>query len=132
MAVIESTIMKYQGPTQHCQSNYSSYAAKKNAACDMLILGSLLKSAAMNGLWPPPTHPYTGLTFSDIFSRVRSLEITALCDEQIHSVIGAKPPLAHGLKQSISLQINAVDANMTGLDLNKFKEPKEAVVVDVR
>jgi hypothetical protein len=123
--------MKYQGPSQHCRSAYSSYRAKKNAACDGLILGSLLKSAAMNGLWPPPSHPYTGLTFSVIISRARSLEITALCDEPIHTFTVGQPPPSHGIKQSICLQMDALEANMNGLDLRKLKEPKKGTGMDV-
>jgi hypothetical protein len=120
--------MKYQGPTQHCRSSYSTNRAKKNAACDGLILGSLLKSAAMNCLWPPPPHPYTGLTFSVIVSRARSLDIMALCDDSIHTFTVGQPAPSHGVKQSICSQMDNLEANMNGLDLKRFKEPKEVVM----
>ena len=117
--------MKYQGPTQHCRTFFSGNRVKKNTACDGLILGSLLKSAAMNGLWPPPPHPYTGLTFSGMLTRARMLDVTALCDEPI-STFSAGNIIApsHGVKQSICAQMDTLENNMNGLDLKTFKEPQ--------
>ena len=119
--------MKYQGPMQHCRTFWPGNRIKKNTACDGLILGSLLKSASANGLWPPPSYPYTGHTFSGIITRARLLEITALCEEpfsQYSSGNGNIVP-SHGVKQSICAQMDALEANINGLDLKAFKEPRK-------
>lgn len=115
--------MEYQGPTQHCRTFWNGNRVKKNTACDGLILGSLLKSAAMNGLWPPPPHPYTGFTFSGIITRVRMLEITSMCEEPFSRNENIVP--SHGVKQSICTRMDTLETNMNGLDLRSFKEPKK-------
>lgn len=118
--------MKYQGPALHCRTFFSGNRVKKNTACDGLILGSLLKSAAMNGLWPPPSHPYIGHTFSGIITRARSLEITALCEEPLSTFSTGNGNIvpSHGVKQSICAQMDTLEAGMNGLDLKTFKDPK--------
>ncbi|KAE9378227.1 hypothetical protein N431DRAFT_435400 [Stipitochalara longipes BDJ] len=127
IAVVEYTIMKYQGPAQHCRTFFSGNRVKKNTACDGLILGSLLKSASMNGLWPPPPHPYIGHTFSGIVTRARSLEITAFCEEPLSTFSTGPGNIvpSHGVKQSICAQMDTLEGNMNGLELKTFKEPKK-------
>jgi hypothetical protein len=118
--------MKYQGPMQHCRTFWPVHRVQKNAACDGLILGSLLKSASVNGLWPPPSHPYIGHTFSGIITKARSLEITALCEEPLSQFSSGYVNIvsSHGVKQSICAQMDALEANINGLDLKAFKEPR--------
>jgi hypothetical protein len=56
------------------------------------------------------------------------LEITALCEEplsQFSSGNGNIVP-SHGVKQSICAQMDALEANMNGLDLKTFKEPRKS------
>jgi hypothetical protein len=121
---LQKVIKKYQKPEVNCHSNLSNDATtrmQKNLACDGLVLGSLLKSAAVNELWPIPLPPFEGLRLVDIICKMRSLEPTAICDS-LHNVWtgGKQPSPSHGVKSKIDTQLNALEGQIDGLNLEDF------------
>ena len=90
-----------------------------------MMLGSLLKSAALSGFWPPPIKPYQDVVFSVLAKQMRELKVTALCDSISKVQInGAWPKPAHGLQVLIDEKINELEARLCGLDLKDFVEKK--------
>jgi hypothetical protein len=55
------------------------------------------------------------------------LEITALCEEPFSQYSSGNLNIvpSHGVKQSICAQMDALEANINGLDLKAFKEPRK-------
>ncbi|KAF4629274.1 hypothetical protein G7Y89_g8873 [Cudoniella acicularis] len=86
-----------------------------------IIIGSRLKSAAMNKVSPPPTEPYEGYTFDAVASSIRNLEYMALCDNISQVTInGVNPRAGHGLRDSVEEEMKALEDRLCGLELEDF------------
>jgi len=121
---LQKVIKKYQKAEVNCHSNLSNdptIRLQKNLACDGLVLGSLLKSAAANELWPIPLAPFEGIRLVDIMFKMRSLEPTAICDA-LHNIWsgGKQPSPSHGVKSKIDAQLTALEGRIDGLKLEDF------------
>ena len=53
------------------------------------------------------------------------MDITALCDDSIHTFSVGQPAPSHGVKQSICSQMDSLETGMNGLDLKVFKDPNK-------
>ncbi|TGO20773.1 hypothetical protein BPAE_0267g00130 [Botrytis paeoniae] len=79
--------------------NYDKVASYRRG-CDSMLLGSLIKSAIENGLFPLPASPYTSWSVKSLRDKMELLEASGLCSKFVkttvvqHDVIG-------GLKRSI-------------------------------
>jgi hypothetical protein len=119
--IIARAISKYQGSELICSTSHNP------AACDAIVLGSLIKTLAANGLWPIPEPPYKDITITDVLLKIFKLTIVSLCDES-GSTVGKKliPPAfhsakGHGLRHLLEDEACAIYSNLTGLDLKTFK-----------
>ena len=123
-AVLQEYIDKYQAGPVNCKSTsfrYIEEPTKMNYACDGSILGTLLKSAADNGLWPPTSPPYEGLALRTVMRKAQALNITALCDYlDLGNENECTAELNHGVKVAINGTIKKIKAGL-GLNINKFK-----------
>ena len=121
---VQQKIKKYQGPKIHCKSRHGGQVlAEKNAACDALMLGSLLRGSAAMGIWPAPSPPFSAMSWKSTASRIRDLKVVSVCDEfYSHSTWNPKAPdPSHGVKASILEVIDTLEERMTGLELASFK-----------
>jgi len=122
-AFLTRLIEKYQQDRVICTSGLSTNATRrkrKNLACDSTMLGSLLKSARKNGLWPVPPSPFNGLQVVDLLGKMRALEPVAICDADLINwkfSEGEQPPPSHGVKWSIDSQMNYLEGRVDGLEL---------------
>jgi hypothetical protein len=83
--MMQATIEKYQGPHVQCRSQWEPGSKRegKQATCDAIVLGTLLKGASSIGIWPPPNSTYTNLSWRDTSMKIRNMKITALCEEWV-------------------------------------------------
>ncbi|KAL2071691.1 hypothetical protein VTL71DRAFT_12926 [Oculimacula yallundae] len=99
---------------------------KKINACDGMMFGTLLKSAASAGLYPAPTAPYAGLTVENLARDIRKLEIVSMCDvlprSNRHSY--TFPESTHGQKQYLENQVLNCWSEVEGLDLDLYATPR--------
>lgn len=122
-AIIHHEIDKYQTGPVNCRSSTflcASDSKRLNYACDGAILGTLLKSAADNGLWPPHPPPFAGFTLRMIMRKSQALTITALCD---HLDLGNEAEYTgpnHGVKAAIVSTIKKIKGGL-GLNIKNYK-----------
>ena len=95
----------------------STHPDNARRACDGTILGTLLKSAAEKGLYPPPRPPYEGLTFGDVAFNIMALKISSLCDYK-YKYPGQNE--SHGVSKALSSQAAALYDKLPGLSLSSF------------
>jgi hypothetical protein len=121
--VVGKAIKKYHGPRVHCTSKFGLKETAKNSACDALILGSLLRGALAIGIWPPPSAPFPVMSCNTTIAEIRNLNITAVCDSSITTSTWtpAPPAPSHGVKASITKDMDALGILMGGLELKDFK-----------
>ena len=124
-ALIERTLKRYQGKELLCPRTDSE---DLRSACDAMLLGSLLRSATIQGVWPVPAPPYDNTSFSELADKIENLDVNALCDRISKVKInGEFPQAAHGLKALITQRITALEETLSGLDIDEFKEKKRAM-----
>jgi hypothetical protein len=116
--IVKSFVEQYQGPMPLCDTTALNY--KGRLACDGMMLGTLLKSAAAKGLYPPPESPYPGLTLEGVVSSVRSLEISSYCHQHFGSRHQYGKLVSHNVFEQICWEATAV-GNVSGLNLSDFK-----------
>ena len=96
------------------------------AACDSMLLGSLLKSAISRNLYPMPDPPYAHVSFTTVKRLLRDMPVIALCDNVSKVRIGNDfPRQAHGFQDLILAKTNSLDKRLCGLDLDDFKKGKD-------
>ena len=91
-------------------------------ACDGVVLGSLLKSAAEKSLWPSPKAPYPSLSAKKVLTAIRSVDVISLCGNQFHQANQSHYDRSHGIKESIRILMNNIESSLTGLSLDSFFE----------
>lgn len=110
--VIRDLITKYSGPEIICCQN-------DQFACDLILLGSLVKSSAKIGISPQLKNPYPGMTFKTLAEKIRGMQVLDDCrytkksryDDSIRS---------HRVKDSIETSIQSLEEHMCGLKLESF------------
>ena len=129
-SVLQAQIDDLIGPTNVCNTRdfriflqygkYRNLGDGTNASnCDAMTLGSLLKSANEQGLYPFPAWPYENITLEDLIRRVRGLEVMSLCDATNLGMANDEP--AHGVLSVMGQQVIAISQKLNGLDLEDFK-----------
>jgi hypothetical protein len=114
---LEQTLKKYQSAAQICPKSHST---NHGAACDSMVLGSILRGAAMRGIYPIPMSPYDDMTFNHLSISLFDLEILSYCKLQnasTHSNYGDM----HGVKDSIIKTVEKWDSFLCGLELEDLK-----------
>jgi hypothetical protein len=110
---LEQTLKKYQNAAQVCPQHNMNHAA----ACDAIVLGSILRGVAMRGIYPIPISPYDDMTFNHLSSSLMDLEILSYCD--MPHVYSSRD--RHGVKTSIITTVSKWDTFLCGLDLEDLK-----------
>lgn len=87
-----------------------------NQACDANLLGSLLKSSAVVGIWPRPDVPYHDMAFNSLASQIQKMQILDICTQRnnYHTV-------NHGVKDMIEASLKSVEDQFRGLSLDSFQ-----------
>jgi hypothetical protein len=116
--IVKSFVEQYQGPMPLCDTTILNH--KGRLACDGMMLGTLLKSAAAKGLYPPPEAPYPDVTLEEVISSVRSLELSSYCHQHFGSRHQYGRLVSHNVFEQICWQATAV-GNVSGLNLSDFK-----------
>ena len=117
-ALIDQTIRRYQRAEILC-----GRTDQNNVACDAMLLGTLLKSATVDGLYPAPPSPYKEISFSKLVELARNLKVEALCDRLSRIQINGKyPEPMHGFKARVEEKIKELEERLSGLDIKRFKE----------
>ena len=102
-------------------SNNSWPATLKRSTYDALVLGTLIRGASTIGIWPPPSSPYTNLSWRDTLRNIRGINVTTLCEEGVNNNHWNTHCAAHGVKASIVTELEGFDDGMEGLELAKFQ-----------
>jgi hypothetical protein len=124
-ALIEHTLKRYQKKELLCPRTDGE---DLRSACDAMLLGSLLRSATIQGVWPAPAPPYDNTSFGELADKIENLDVNGLCDKISKVRINGKfPQAAHGLKELITQRITALEETLSGLDIDEFKEKKKAM-----
>ena len=85
-------------------------------SCDANVLGSLLKSSAIIGIWPRPEIPYPGITFTSLATQVRNMEVLDECNGGRYH----RSRNEHGVKDTINASIRSLEDQFSGLKLDLF------------
>lgn len=118
LKVVHDLITKYSGPKILCRNN-------NGLTCDAMLLGSLLKGAAVTRIWPPPKHPYPGITIKMLADQIRGIDV--LDDSRHHGRGGGyyTSGNGHGIKDSMEASIRSLEDRMCGLELKSFLPKKD-------
>jgi hypothetical protein len=86
-----------------------------------MVLGALLKGIVLNDifLWPPPPQPYCNIRYRELEDMLRGIVIRCLCEI---SIVESEPPC--NIAFVIASKLNAISAEIVGLDLKTFKTKK--------
>jgi hypothetical protein len=103
----------YQGPAQHCPDE------DNGLMCDAMLLGRLLRELKSQRLYPLPSTPFHGLSFSDLATRLGKMCLMSMCEE-----FGSRKPKyvfdtdpQCGIKKEIDGALAKRRAKLSGLDL---------------
>ncbi|THV45185.1 hypothetical protein BGAL_0519g00020 [Botrytis galanthina] len=91
--IVQDTITEYQSSSCFCSAanipwvidnSYEHHGIANDLPsyrndCDSMVLGSLIKSAVSNGLYPLPEEPYTSWSLYSLTAKVKLLKADSLC-----------------------------------------------------
>ncbi|TGO56309.1 hypothetical protein BCON_0079g00030 [Botryotinia convoluta] len=83
--------------------------------CDSMLLGSLTKSAIINGLFPLPAPPYTSWSLNSLLAKMQLLEASNLCSKLLKTSV-----VQHGVIDGLRYSIRNIDKS--GLTLKACKK----------
>ena len=63
-----------------------SHGGSHWTACDMMVLGSIVKGAALAGIYPIPISPHHEMTFNHLATSLRQLKTMSYCEFQPYSL----------------------------------------------
>lgn len=111
IAVIHDLITKYSGPNIICDHG-------NEFSCDANLLGSLLKSSAIIGIWPRPEDPYPGINLKTLADQIRGMKVLDDCERpgRGHYSSGG----SHRIKGLIEASMKYLEDRMLGLHLTSF------------
>jgi hypothetical protein len=115
----------------HQAGGYCKRTDRRAAACDSMLLGSLLKGCQNAGIWPPPVAPYKAMTFKSLKDKISSFEIQTLCGilGEAYKHYGAVKWMADRatppVKGSIDEKMIAIENEVAGLTLYNFLSESE-------
>lgn len=95
----------------------------KDGDCEALVLGTLLRSARAEGLWPAPISSFYTKTY--ILERLRALRVQSLCWKVSHntptSIDLDDGSTSHGIQEVIIAAANKLENSPKDLKLEDFK-----------
>jgi hypothetical protein len=81
MEALAKLVCRFNGEVVRCNTNFRGIAIEdRNYACDSMIIGTLVKSASICGLWSLPPAPYTGMSIKKTAEDIKSLKVMGFCD----------------------------------------------------
>ncbi|TGO38694.1 hypothetical protein BHYA_0069g00130 [Botrytis hyacinthi] len=106
--ILQETITEYQSVSRKCSAtevpkvvdssgnrrSIDNDLSTHRNDCDSMVLGSIIKSAVSNGLYPLPKQPYTSWSLESLTAKVNLLTADSLCfkytkeELEDHNVIG--------------------------------------------
>jgi hypothetical protein len=92
---------------------------EKDGDCEAMILGTLLKSAQMEGLWPIPIA--SAFTKTYILKRLRALRVQSYCGKTRGTNVFILGSTSHGIQEVIIAAANKLENSPEGLKLEDFK-----------
>ncbi|KAF7863207.1 hypothetical protein EAF04_007290 [Stromatinia cepivora] len=120
--ILENTVSQYQSliPNCNCDTSRSHHLAKGLEShkrwCDIMVHGSLVRSATVENIYPIPSAPYEWLSFSDLKSRISRLEIVTACYMLLRHT-----HWDHGIHQTLIVSTNSAGDELVGLLLGLIK-----------
>jgi hypothetical protein len=121
LGILNALVKRYQGPLLCCDTPESGQPDNARRACDGMILGTLLKSAAEKGLYPPPKSPYEGWSFGTVTLGVMGLNISSLCHDKFLGKNRYGEQESHGVGKALSSEVGTLYDNTFGVSLSSFK-----------
>lgn len=123
---MQSLITKFHTPDIVCTTKFDAHQEEHRYRCDAMMLGSLLKSANIAGIYPVPSLPFAELSFHKSREILLNLDIAAFCDDLHKSWTWSEVPVpTHGAKQEIRKGEEAVETSLSGLALDYSKAQTE-------
>ncbi|TGO50523.1 hypothetical protein BOTNAR_0389g00010 [Botryotinia narcissicola] len=127
--IVQDTITKYQSSSYSCSATNIPWIIDTSDEhhgiandipsyrndCDSMVLGSLIKSAVSNGLYPLPEQPYTLWSLNPLTAKVKLLKADSLCFKLTQEKLED-----HNITGSIRKSVEAIDKS--GLSLSTCKE----------
>lgn len=113
IVLVDTYIAKYSTPDTICKHSDSF-------ACDSGVLGSLIKGSAKIGISPPREAPYPGMTFIDLATKVRKMQICEDNHRDNYRNQYYSHHNGHGIKQHIEASIRSLEDQFCGLKLDSF------------
>ncbi|KAH7420004.1 hypothetical protein BKA64DRAFT_752558 [Cadophora sp. MPI-SDFR-AT-0126] len=123
---LEAFIDSCRSPLGLCTQAQGS---QLSLVCNGMLLGTFLRSASLNGIWPTPAYPYNGLKVLEVTKRIRSLDIKSICDNDFGDYTDwcpSQPPVmkgSHGWKDKVAKQMKVIEKGLSGLELDLFLPP---------
>lgn len=124
--IIDSMISLYRRHAISCLTprfQFSGFAE----ACDAMVLGSLIKSAELEGVWPSLLKSHKGISFVSLEKKCKRLKVVALCDAVLDGKAGALVGFQYGesghhFHQTLNSRIEyRKSSNLCGLSLADFE-----------
>lgn len=120
--VLEKTISQYENQIPNCDTcNIESRLLVNGLEshrrwCDIMVHGSLVRSAELENIYPIPSAPHEWLSFSDLQSRISRLDIVTAC-----YILLRKTCWDHQVHQTLIASINSAGDELVGLLLGLIK-----------
>ena len=115
--VIHDLIAKYSGSEMICRKD-------DQFACDAILLGSLIKSAAAIGISPRPKSPYPGIKFKRLTEQIKEMRVLDRCKTSR----GYSSSYNHEIKNKIDAKMKSLEDGMCGLKLEFFLPEKTSTM----
>ncbi|KAI9048634.1 hypothetical protein LZ554_007466 [Drepanopeziza brunnea f. sp. 'monogermtubi'] len=121
--LIDSEIQRVQA-TPNCRNYVGAFSKEKMMACDSMVIGSLLGSAAKLGLWPLSVarSNFGDSSFQSTADAIRRVEFHTLCDD----IFGVRGPLEvnvetrHFTKEILDKKLAEIEYRMDSYSLQDF------------
>jgi hypothetical protein len=104
---------------------------RNDEECEAMILGTLLKSARAEGLWPTPLA--SSFTKTYLLKGLRALRVQSYCGKTgTTKPFGQKQSASHGIQDMIIKAANKLENSPADLKLEDFKSKMECKVIFTR
>ncbi|PQE18705.1 BTB POZ domain-containing protein [Rutstroemia sp. NJR-2017a BBW] len=92
--------------------HFGATVIDRKAACDAMVVGSLIINASQRGLYPQPLPPYDNLSLKEVFQNFINFEVTSACGQ-----LSGKLEDNHGVGERVERNVKAVWDSVNGLEL---------------
>ncbi|KAG4440525.1 hypothetical protein IFR05_003995 [Cadophora sp. M221] len=123
---IETFFSDCRSPVGICDSEIPQV----QLACNGIMLGTFLRSASSNNMWPIPEFPYTGLKLAEVTDAILNLTITAVCGNSFENVKyqgrrirSIQTSESHSVDERLADAMSDIHQSLSGLDLDFLSAP---------